>query len=143
MSKTEAASAEGSDPDRIGWLRQMLEIRLFEEKVQELFMQGAVQGTTHLCQGQEAVCVGAVSAMSPQDYLTITYRGHGQALARGMPTERAFGELDQVGTLGDTTNYLAHAARVHPAIEPGGSQLSGLLPSTGELVSMTVALASP
>jgi pyruvate dehydrogenase E1 component alpha subunit len=93
MSKTEAASAESSQPDRIGWLRQMLEIRLFEEKVQELFMQGEIQGTTHLCQGQEAVSVGAISTMLPQDYLTITYRGHGQALARGMPTERAFGEL--------------------------------------------------
>ena len=71
----------------------MLEIRLFEEKVQELFMQGKIQGTTHLCQGQEAVCVGAIAALEPHDYLTITYRGHGQALARGMPMESAFGEL--------------------------------------------------
>src|SRR5438034_4225313 len=77
----------------VNWLRQMLEIRLFEEKVQELFMQGLVEGTTHLCQGQEAVCVGAVSAMQVQDYLTITYRGHGQALARGMSAEVAFAEL--------------------------------------------------
>jgi pyruvate dehydrogenase E1 component alpha subunit len=71
----------------------MWEIRLFEEKVQELFMQGQIQGTTHLCQGQEAVSVGAIDALRPDDYLTITYRGHGQALARGMPMEAAFGEL--------------------------------------------------
>jgi pyruvate dehydrogenase E1 component alpha subunit len=71
----------------------MLEIRLFEEKVQELFMQGLIQGTTHLCQGQEGVCVGAISAMQPQDYLTITYRGHGQALARGVAVDAAFAEL--------------------------------------------------
>ena len=62
----------------------MLEIRLFEDKVQELFMQGKIQGTTHLCQGQEAVSVGAVGALAERDYLTITYRGHGHALARGM-----------------------------------------------------------
>jgi TPP-dependent pyruvate/acetoin dehydrogenase alpha subunit len=79
--------------ERIQWLRTMLEIRFFEEKVQELFMQGQIQGTTHLCQGQEAVSVGAVGALEEQDYLTITYRGHGHALARGMTMEAAFGEL--------------------------------------------------
>jgi len=79
--------------ERIGWLAKMLEIRLFEEKVQELFMQGEIQGTTHLCQGQEAVSVGAVGALAERDYLTITYRGHGHALAHGMTMEAAFGEL--------------------------------------------------
>ena len=49
--------------DRVAWLRKMLEIRLFEDKVQELFMEGRIQGTTHLCQGQEAGCVGAVGAL--------------------------------------------------------------------------------
>jgi len=71
----------------------MVEIRLFEDKVQELFMQGQIQGTTHLCQGQEAVPVGALAAIESRDYLTITYRGHGHALARGMPLDAAFGEL--------------------------------------------------
>jgi pyruvate dehydrogenase E1 component alpha subunit len=71
----------------------MLEVRLFEDKVQELFMDGRIQGTTHLCQGQEAVSVGAVGALEDRDYLTITYRGHGHALARGMSMEAAFGEL--------------------------------------------------
>jgi pyruvate dehydrogenase E1 component alpha subunit len=80
-------------PDGVTWYRQMLEIRLFEEKVQELFMQGKIEGTTHLCQGQEAVSVGAVSALRDDDYLTITYRGHGHALARGMSMPAAFGEL--------------------------------------------------
>ncbi len=71
----------------------MLEIRLFEDKVQELFMTGLVQGSTHLCQGQEAVSVGAVAAMEPGDVLTNTYRGHGEALALGMEPEVAFAEL--------------------------------------------------
>jgi pyruvate dehydrogenase E1 component alpha subunit len=77
----------------VDWLRQMLEIRLFEDKVQELFMQGAVHGTTHLCQGQEAVSVGCVAALEADDYLTITYRGHGHALARGLSLESCFAEL--------------------------------------------------
>ena len=91
-----AGKADGrSDPevDRVDWLRQMLAIRLFEDKVQELFMQSKIEGTTHLCQGQEAVSVGAIAALRADDYLTITYRGHGHALARGMPMEAAFGEL--------------------------------------------------
>src|ERR1700730_6251539 len=79
--------------DRLAWYRQMLVIRRFEDKVQELFMGGHIEGTTHLCQGQEAVSVGAVSAMRDQDVLTNTYRGHGQALARGMAPETAFAEL--------------------------------------------------
>ena len=80
-------------PDRIVWYRSMVRIRLFEEKVQELFMSGRIEGTTHLCQGQEAVSVGSIAAMRPEDVLTNTYRGHGQALARGMSPERAFAEL--------------------------------------------------
>jgi len=71
----------------------MLRIRLFEEKVQELFLRNLVQGTTHLCQGQEAVSVGVSAALSPDDYVTMTYRGHGQALARGMDMEAIFAEL--------------------------------------------------
>jgi pyruvate dehydrogenase E1 component alpha subunit len=78
---------------RLGWYRQMVEIRLFENKVQELFLEGKVQGTTHLCQGQEATIVGAVAAMGPDDYMTVTYRGHGHALARGMSMAAGFGEL--------------------------------------------------
>jgi pyruvate dehydrogenase E1 component alpha subunit len=78
---------------RLGWYREMLAIRLFEEKVQELFMSGQIEGTTHLCQGQEAVSVGAVAAMQPGDVQTNTYRGHGEALALGMAPEIAFAEL--------------------------------------------------
>ncbi len=80
-------------PDRLDWYRTMVRIRLFEEKVQELFMSGQIQGTTHLCQGQEAVSVGAIAAMQPGDVQTNTYRGHGEALALGMEPETAFAEL--------------------------------------------------
>jgi pyruvate dehydrogenase E1 component alpha subunit len=92
-SDATAIDTAGDNARDLAWYRQMLEIRLFEDKVQELFMLGQIEGTTHLCQGQEAVSVGAIAALRAEDYLTITYRGHGHALARGMPMEAAFGEL--------------------------------------------------
>ena len=89
----EDRSTKMNPPDRTGWYRRMLEIRRFEDKVQELFASGHVEGTTHLCQGEEAVSVGSVAAMRDDDVLTNTYRGHGQALARGMAPETVFAEL--------------------------------------------------
>ncbi|MGH2388203.1 MAG: thiamine pyrophosphate-dependent dehydrogenase E1 component subunit alpha [Chloroflexota bacterium] len=86
-------SPQAGPPELRAWFRSMLVIRAFEDKVQQLFMQGLVVGTTHLCQGQEAVPVGAISAMGPDDYLTITYRGHGHALARGVDPQAAFAEM--------------------------------------------------
>src|SRR4051794_14541077 len=78
---------------RRAWFSTMVRIRDFEDKVQELFMSGAIGGTTHLCQGQEAVSVGSIAAMRPGDVQTNTYRGHGEALALGMTPETAFAEL--------------------------------------------------
>lgn len=78
---------------QVDWYRAMLEIRHFEDKVHELFQVGDIQGPMHLCQGQEAVSVGAIAAIRPDDYVTITYRGHGQALAKGIPISAAFGEI--------------------------------------------------
>ncbi len=75
------------------WYGAMLEIRLFEEKVHQLFLAGDILGTVQLCQGQEAVAVGAIAAIRPDDYVTVTYRGHGQALAKGLGMESAFAEL--------------------------------------------------
>lgn len=68
-------------------------IREFESKVYDSFVAGLVQGTTHLCQGQEAVSVGTVMALRDDDYLTYTYRGHGPCIARGMDLEGAFAEI--------------------------------------------------
>jgi TPP-dependent pyruvate/acetoin dehydrogenase alpha subunit len=80
-------------PDRLHWYQTMVRIRLFEDKVQELFMNGSIEGTTHLCQGQEAVSMGSIAAMKTGDVQTNTYRGHGEALALGMEVETAFAEL--------------------------------------------------
>lgn len=78
---------------RLDWYRQMRLIRDFEDTVQQMFLAGRIEGTTHLCQGQEAESVGAIAAMQPGDVQTNTYRGHGEALALGTPPEVAMAEL--------------------------------------------------
>lgn len=72
---------------------KLLLIREFEKKVYDSFVAGLVEGTTHLCEGQEAVSVGTVMALRDDDYLTYTYRGHGPCIARGMDMEAAFAEI--------------------------------------------------
>src|SRR3954452_18920541 len=73
--------------------RRMLEIRFFEDEVMRLFMLNLVRGSTHLYQGQEAVSVGACSALREGDTMTCTYRGHGAVLAMGAPLDRAMAEI--------------------------------------------------
>jgi pyruvate dehydrogenase E1 component alpha subunit len=74
-------------------LRLMLEIRLAEDKIQEMFMANLVRGTAHLCIGQEACSVGTAAALRPGDTLTCTYRGHGHALALGMNLRNLMAEM--------------------------------------------------
>src|SRR4029077_15905502 len=71
----------------------MWRIRLFEDAVQALFLQNLVSGSTHLCQGQEAVSVGACAALEPGDTITCTYRGHGAMIAMGAPLDGCFAEI--------------------------------------------------
>jgi len=72
---------------------QMAEVRAFEDRVMQLFTHNLVRGSTHLCQGQEAVNVGVASALQPGDTMTCTYRGHGAVLAFGAPLDRTLGEI--------------------------------------------------
>ncbi len=74
-------------------LLQMLRIREFENRVQSLFSDGLVKGSTHLANGQEAVAVGMAFALQPGDPVLCTYRGHHHTIARGLPLESAFAEI--------------------------------------------------
>jgi pyruvate dehydrogenase E1 component alpha subunit len=74
-------------------LEAMLRIRLLEEKVRDLRVSGDIVGSVHLCIGQEAGPVGTCDVLEPQDALFCTYRGHGWALARGVPAEGILAEL--------------------------------------------------
>jgi TPP-dependent pyruvate/acetoin dehydrogenase alpha subunit len=94
MTTTDAGPAGRlSLDDQLDMLRAMVEIRLFEDECHRMFAQGLVRGSTHLCQGQEAVVVGACRALRPCDTMTCTYRGHGAVLAMGAPLDRSFGEI--------------------------------------------------
>jgi acetoin:2,6-dichlorophenolindophenol oxidoreductase subunit alpha len=72
---------------------RMLLIRLFEQAMHKLFLEGEVHGTTHLAAGQEAVPVGVCMALDPQDYAAGTYRGHGHALAKGTDPDALIAEM--------------------------------------------------
>ncbi len=65
------------------YLRQMYEIRFFEEKVAELLKVGMIKGASHLYAGEEAVAVGAISAITENDMIASTHRGHGHCGAIG------------------------------------------------------------
>jgi len=94
MSRTGAQSPSVALPEKpLDLLRAMHEIRVFEDHVHRLFAQGMVRGSTHLCQGQEAVSVGACHALREDDSVTCTYRGHGAVLAKGASPDRAFAEI--------------------------------------------------
>lgn len=73
--------------------REMLRIRRFEEKCAELYTLGKIQGFLHLYIGEEAVAVGAMQALEPDDAIVSTYREHGHALARGMPPATIMAEM--------------------------------------------------
>ncbi len=73
--------------------QQMVKIREFEEKVNELYMDATMPGLAHLYTGQEAVAVGVCEALRIDDYITSTHRGHGHCLAKGATVDRMFAEL--------------------------------------------------
>lgn len=80
-------------PELLEFYRRMLLIRRTEEALEELFKQGEVYGSLHLCIGQEATAVGACAALRQDDYITCTYRGHGAVLAKGVPVTAVLAEL--------------------------------------------------
>jgi pyruvate dehydrogenase E1 component alpha subunit len=71
----------------------MLLIRRFEEKAGEAYSLGKIGGFCHLYIGQEAVAVGSLAALGPDDYITCSYREHGHALARGISARTVMAEL--------------------------------------------------
>ena len=73
--------------------RQILAIRRMEEAAAKAYSQGKIGGFLHLIIGQEAVCVGAVATLKPEDYVVATYREHGHAYAKGVSSRAIMAEL--------------------------------------------------
>ena len=74
-------------------LREMLRIRRFEERAAEQYSLTRIRGFLHLYIGEEAVGVGVMQALTPDDAIVATYREHGQALARGLPAASLMSEM--------------------------------------------------
>ena len=77
----------------LSYYKKMLELRLFELKVQELYRNGRLPGFVHLYVGEEAVAVGVCSNLGARDLIFSTHRGHGHALAKGVPAKTVLAEL--------------------------------------------------
>src|SRR6266446_3998824 len=73
--------------------RQMLLVRRFEEKSAEAYSAGKIGGFCHLYIGQEAVAIGAISAIRKDDYVLTSYRQHAHAIAKGISPEAVMAEL--------------------------------------------------
>ena len=98
-------------------LLQMHLIRAFEEKADELYALGKVHGTMHLSIGQEAMAVGAIAALRPQDYILSTHRGHGHCIAKGADIKLMMAEF-----MGKETGYCrGRGGSMHIADMEGGN----------------------
>ncbi len=106
-------------------LQKMLLLRKFEEKIEELFLvKGALIGPSHLYLGEEAIAVGAMAALQPDDLTVTTYRGHGHALAKDVPAKLCMAEL-----FGKSTGTCKGL---------GGSMHVAIYPKTGSLYATAI-----
>src|SRR3954454_11511965 len=80
-------------PDLLGYYRQMLLIRRFEERAARAYTEAKIGGDWHLNLGEEATVTGLMAALEPRDYLFTNYGEHGSALARGIESRRVMAEL--------------------------------------------------
>ncbi len=86
-------NVEQSAERQLHMYRQMVRIRFFEEKVNELYLNAIMPGLSHLSVGQEAVAAGVCESLRREDYITSNHRGHGHCLAKGAAAEGMFAEL--------------------------------------------------
>ena len=128
----------GSDlakAEALDLLRQMWEIRMFEERVYDLLGRNIIKGASHLYAGEEAIAVGAISVLRDDDLITSTHRGHGHCHARGASlatTEEArqehYGKM-MAELCGRETGYcLGRGGSMHIAdVEKGNLGATGIV----------------
>lgn len=76
------------------WIyEKMNDIRLFEDKVHEIFSSGEIPGFVHLYAGEEAVATGVCAHLNDSDYITSTHRGHGHCIAKGCDLNGMMAEI--------------------------------------------------
>mgnify|MGYP000027827425 CR=1 FL=1 len=117
-------------------LRQMITIRAFEEKAEQLYMLGKVHGTMHLSIGMEASAVGAIAALRPDDLILSTHRGHGHCIAKGADLNRMMAEF-----LGKENGYCrGRGGSMHIADVKGGNLGANGVVGGGIATAMGVGL---
>ena len=92
-SVEDAPGADATAGEAIDWFRKMSLIRRFEERAEEAYGKGKIGGFLHLYIGEEAIAVGAMAALLPEDDVITHYRDHGHVLARGTDPKRVMAEL--------------------------------------------------
>jgi len=92
-SQADQAPAVPDSATRLSLYRRMAELRAFEKRAYDLFLEGLVKGTSHLSLGQEAIAAGFGEAMRDDDWTFATYRGHAHTLSRGVPMAPVMAEL--------------------------------------------------
>lgn len=90
---TPPRAAALTDPQLLGFYRQMVLIRRFEERAARAYTEAKVGGYCHLNLGEEATVAGLMAAVQPDDYVFTNYREHGYAIARGIDPARVMAEL--------------------------------------------------
>jgi pyruvate dehydrogenase E1 component alpha subunit len=93
VSAEDATWINATREEALDWFRKMSLIRRFEERAEEAYGQGKIGGFLHLYIGEEAVAVGAMAALRPEDDVITHYRDHGYVLARGIEPKRVMAEL--------------------------------------------------
>ncbi len=88
-----ANEAGFSNNDFIEMYRKMWQIRIFEETLEQLYKNGEIHGTMHLCTGQEATAAGSAGLLRKQDWITSTHRNHGHSIAKGTSIEAMLAEI--------------------------------------------------
>ncbi|NIM93765.1 MAG: pyruvate dehydrogenase (acetyl-transferring) E1 component subunit alpha [Anaerolineales bacterium] len=118
--------------------RTMKKIRVFEERVGELYLQGHIWGAVHLCSGEEAMAVGACMALRSDDYITSTHRGHGHCIAKGGDVKRMMAEI-----FGRTTGYCGgKGGSMHIANVEAGNLGANAIVGDGIGIAVGAGLAS-
>src|SRR6056297_735537 len=77
------AKAKTNTEDYLRMYRQMMRIRTFEDNANQLYLSAKMPGLTHMYSGEEAVAVGICEALTDDDRITSTHRGHGHCVAKG------------------------------------------------------------
>jgi pyruvate dehydrogenase E1 component alpha subunit len=87
------AKPKTNTEDYLRMYAQMVRIRTFEDNANQLYLSAKMPGLTHMYSGEEAVAVGICEALTDNDRITSTHRGHGHCVAKGAEFKQMFCEL--------------------------------------------------